>query len=87
MIRAMGLGGERSDFWQLPIGDRQHPSMRLVTDDGVTGLAMRFTSDPSRRGIVYCMANAGDRHLMVRVPVDGDQVIDLGGLPTPTTIN
>jgi cephalosporin-C deacetylase-like acetyl esterase len=43
------------DFWRLPIGDRQHPAMRLVTEDGVTGLAMKFTGDPSRRGIVYCL--------------------------------
>jgi tRNA (mo5U34)-methyltransferase len=43
------------DFWRLPIGDRQHPAMRLVTEDGVAGLSMKFTSDPSRRGIVYCL--------------------------------
>ncbi len=41
------------DFWRLPVGDRQHPAMRLVNEDGVTGLAMKFTGDPSRRGIAY----------------------------------
>ncbi|HZO90305.1 MAG TPA: hypothetical protein VFB38_18410 [Chthonomonadaceae bacterium] len=38
------------------------------------------------RGIVFCMANAGERHLMVRIPYQGDQVIDLGNLPTSQTI-
>ena len=40
-----------------------------------------------RRGVVFCMANAGDRHLMVRLPADGDQMTDLGAMPVPTTIN
>lgn len=38
-------------------------------------------------GIVFCMANAGDRHLMVQIPYSGDQVIDLGNLPTSETIH
>jgi tRNA (mo5U34)-methyltransferase len=75
------FGGE--DFWQLPIGDRQHPSMRLVTEDGVTGLAMRFTSDPSRRGIVYCLegdliAKHGLNAIQVHVKVPAPD--DVGGL-------
>ncbi len=39
------------------------------------------------RGVVFCMSNAGDRHLMVRIPYTGDQVIDLGDLPTSQTIH
>jgi tRNA (mo5U34)-methyltransferase len=71
------------DFWQLPVGDRQHPSMRLVTEDGVTGLAMRFTSDPSRRGIVYCLEGdliAKDRLNAIQVHVKVPATEDLKGL-------
>jgi hypothetical protein len=38
-------------------------------------------------GIVFCMANAGDRHLLVRIPYKGDQVTDLSDLPTSQTIH
>ena len=40
-----------------------------------------------RRGIVFCMANAGDRHLMIKLPADGENLTDLGAMPVPTTIN
>lgn len=39
------------------------------------------------RGIVFCMANAGDRHLLIRIPYQGDQVLDLQDLPTSKTIH
>jgi hypothetical protein len=39
------------------------------------------------RGIVFCMANAGDRHLLIRIPYDGDQVVNLTDLPTSNTIH
>jgi hypothetical protein len=38
------------------------------------------------RSIVFCMANAGDRHLLVRILYGGDQVTDLGNLPFSQTI-
>ena len=38
------------------------------------------------RGIVFCLANVGDRHLQVRIPYAGDQVIDLNEVPTTGTI-
>ena len=37
-------------------------------------------------GLVFCMANAGDRHLLIRVLPTGDQMTDLGALPLPETI-
>ncbi len=38
-------------------------------------------------GIVFCMANAGDRHLLIQVhPIDG-QVTDLGALPISETLH
>ena len=39
------------------------------------------------RGILFCIANAGDRHLLIRIPYQGDQVIDLGSLSTSTTVH
>lgn len=39
------------------------------------------------RGIVFCMANAGDRHLLVRIPLDGKELTDLSGLPESETIH
>ncbi|HZT41502.1 MAG TPA: hypothetical protein VFA07_04910 [Chthonomonadaceae bacterium] len=38
-------------------------------------------------GILFCMANAGDRHLLIRIPYQGDQVVDLGNLSTSTTVH
>ena len=38
------------------------------------------------RGIVFCMANAGDRHLLIRVPFTGAELHDLSGLSGPETI-
>jgi SAM-dependent methyltransferase/cephalosporin-C deacetylase-like acetyl esterase len=67
------------EFWQLPIGDRQHPQMRLVEDGGVTALSIRFDSDAARRGIAYCLEGdliASHGHnaveVMVRVPAHED---------------
>jgi hypothetical protein len=39
------------------------------------------------RGILFCMANAGDRHLVIRIPYEGDQVTDLTDLPSTKTIH
>ena len=38
------------------------------------------------RGVVFCIANAGDRHLLVRIPYDGPKVTDLGALPDPKIV-
>lgn len=40
-----------------------------------------------KRGIVFCMANAGDRHLLVRIPLDGKELTDLSGVPESETIH
>ncbi len=37
------------------------------------------------RGMVFCMANAGDRHLLIRVPFTGEEVHDLNDLPATNT--
>ena len=39
------------------------------------------------RSIVFCMANAGDRHLLVRILYGGDQVTDLGNLALSKTMH
>lgn len=39
------------------------------------------------RGIVFCMANAGDRNLLIRIPFTGESVTDLNDLPTSTTVH
>lgn len=67
----------KATLWNLPVGDRQHPEMRLVEEGGVMGLAMRFTGIPGQPGggFAYCLE--GDlivRHrmnairLMVKIP-------------------
>ena len=38
------------------------------------------------RGMVFCIANAGDRHLLVRVPFTGQQVTNLSDLPLSDTV-
>ena len=38
------------------------------------------------RGMVFCIANAGDRHLLVRVPFTGEQVTNLSDLPITDTV-
>jgi hypothetical protein len=38
------------------------------------------------RGMVFCMANAGDRHLLIRVPFTGDEVHDLNALPGSSSL-
>ncbi len=40
-----------------------------------------------KRGIAFCMANAGDRHLILHLPNEGEYLTDLGGLPMSQTIN
>ena len=39
-----------------------------------------------QRGMVFCMANAGDRHLLIRAPLTGDQVHDLNDLNSGSTV-
>ncbi|HLV79880.1 MAG TPA: hypothetical protein VKT32_06335 [Chthonomonadaceae bacterium] len=39
------------------------------------------------RGLLFCMANAGDRNLLIRIPYQGDQVIDLGNLSSSSTVH
>ena len=39
-----------------------------------------------QRGMVFCMANAGDRHLLIRAPFIGQEVHDLGDDPATSTI-
>ena len=41
----------------------------------------------ARRGIIFCMANAGDRHLLIRIPTDGNGITDLGNVPSTNTIH
>lgn len=38
------------------------------------------------RGMVFCMANAGDRHLLIRIPFTGVEIHDLNDLPTTGTV-
>ena len=38
------------------------------------------------RGLVFCIANVGDRHLLVRIPFTGEQVTNLSDLPITTTL-
>ncbi len=38
-------------------------------------------------GIAFCMANAGDRHLLIHILYAGDQMTDLGALPFSETIH
>jgi hypothetical protein len=38
------------------------------------------------RGMVFCMANAGDRHLLIRVPFTGQEVYNLSDLTGPETV-
>jgi hypothetical protein len=41
----------------------------------------------ARRGIVFCMANAGDRHLLIRILLDGKELTDLSGPAESETIH
>jgi hypothetical protein len=38
------------------------------------------------RGLVFCIAIAGDRHLLVRIPFTGEQVTNLSDLPITRTV-
>ncbi len=63
-----------ADLFDLPVGDRHFPEMRLVQENGTTALAMRFGQDPSRRGVAYCLegdllAGRGYDGIEVRVRV------------------
>ena len=40
-----------------------------------------------QRSIVFCMANAGDRHLLIRILFEGSQMTDLGSLATSKTVH
>lgn len=45
-----------ADFWELPIGDRHGPSMRLVDDGGGRpAVAISFNEVESFRGVAYCL--------------------------------
>lgn len=39
------------------------------------------------RGLLFCMANAGDRHLMVSIRYEGEQITDLSDSPFSSTIH
>ena len=39
------------------------------------------------RGMVFCMSNAGDRNLLIRVPYEGEKVINLSESPATDTIH
>ena len=39
-----------------------------------------------KRGMVFCMANAGDRHLLIRVPFTGDEVHNISEMTGADTI-
>jgi len=39
------------------------------------------------RGVIFSIANVGDRSLIVRIPSEGEQVIDLNEIPTTGTIH
>lgn len=39
------------------------------------------------RGLIFCIANAGDRHLLIRIPYDGDQVVDLTAQPSAGVVH
>lgn len=41
----------------------------------------------SPAGLVFCMANAGDRHLLIQVLPAADQITDLGALPLSETVH
>lgn len=38
-------------------------------------------------GLLFCMANAGDRHLLIRVLPTDDQITDIGALPLSETLH
>ena len=38
-------------------------------------------------GLVFCMANAGDRHLLIQVLPTADQITDLSALPLSETVH
>ena len=38
------------------------------------------------RGMVFCIANAGDRYLLIRVPFTGEQITNLSDMPTSKTV-
>lgn len=40
-----------------------------------------------RSGIVFCMANAGDRHLLIQVLHTAGEITDLGALPLTETLH
>ncbi len=62
--------------------------------EGVLPLFYKVTIDSDlaqeaigmERGMVFCMSNAGDRNLLVRIPYIGDQVINLNELTPAVTI-
>ena len=39
------------------------------------------------RGMVFCMSNAGDRNLLIRIPYEGESVVNLSEAPLTDTIH
>lgn len=39
------------------------------------------------RGLVFGIANAGDRNLLIRIPFEGEPLVDLNNLPTTNTVH
>lgn len=39
------------------------------------------------QGLLFCMANAGDRHLLIRVPFEDGPITDLTGSPATSTVH
>ena len=71
------------EYYNLPVGDRHFPAMRVLEDGGRTALAMRFGRDPNRRGVAFCLegdviASQGYDGIEVSVRVPAAE--DLSGL-------
>lgn len=70
----------------LKIGEFQPDTLplfykiRIDADYGAEKLGLQ-------QGIIFCMANAGDRHLLIRIPLAGKEITDLTGGPGSKTIH
>jgi hypothetical protein len=70
------------------------PTILGMLQPGVTPLFYQIKIDADfapavlqmPRGVVFCIAHVGDRSLIVRIPSEGEQVIDLNEIPTTGTI-
>lgn len=71
------------EYYNLPVGDRHFPAMRVLEDGGRTALAMRFGRDPNRRGVAFCLEGdliAGHGYDGIEVAVRVPAIDDLLGL-------